>query len=85
MKLFTTEHTVNGRAVVKAFKTAMLATDYAKQAVLNDDASAVTIWQYTTDLPALDALCCCIEKSEWWTERRAVVIVTRPNVRSTKA
>jgi len=68
-KIYTTEHTLNGRAVVKAFTEKAAALGYAREVVGNPDASVVSLWEYATAQQARTCLALCFEKAEWWETR----------------
>ena len=76
-RIFTTEHTLNGRATVKAFTEKTAALAYAGEVVANPDASAVTVWEYVTTEAPRAALAACFERGEWWTSRTPLGVVTQ--------
>jgi hypothetical protein len=76
-RIFAIDYTVNARAVLKTFTEKSAALAYAREVVENPDASAVSVWEYSTSLAPREALARCMEKAEWFDGRSWLGVIAK--------
>lgn len=70
MKIFTTYWNESGKAGQRSFPTLAGAKDFAQTKARAEDSSPASVWEFTSDGNAAEALAAAHDKAAWWDRKR---------------
>ena len=80
-RVYTAEFQQERKATIKAFPNRAMAVAWARERVLDETVSAITIWENVAEGSAHIALVIAAEGKQWYDQRRVCAIIARKGAR----